>query len=131
MIWLLEYADLLAALLGIVGSAIFAWPLIRDASDRQEWETLLRVKPAPDSNDLDDWRKLRDNFIDERLGGYLGYRRTMLNGMGLLFLAFVLILISAAARHAKGSELQEVQRTGSVQLCSPPPRPITNSTCAG
>lgn len=106
MDWLLKFADLIAGLLGVAGSVVLGLPLIRDASDRRKWETLLRLKSRTDSNDpggydYDHWKKLRDDFIDERLGGYLSYRQAMAWGMMLLLLAFIFMLVATLVRHAE------------------------------
>ncbi|MEB3026020.1 hypothetical protein, partial [Parvimonas sp. M13] len=75
--WLVHAADWLSALFGLAAAVVLALPLLGELSGRREFDEVVRLKRtgravgprgSPASGEpLDD---VRDQLVDERLGGY-------------------------------------------------------------
>jgi hypothetical protein len=103
--WLLVYSDLIAGILGVAGSVVLGWPFISETADRRHWERLAAFKRRRSSGsdplgpaELEAYKNLRDQLIDDRLGQHQRYRRVTITGFGLLFLAFLFVTAASFER---------------------------------
>lgn len=97
---MLENADIIGGILGVVSAFLLGLPLLRDIHDRKRYSRLLEIlKRTSDTPGRDSaWRNVRDEFIDERLGNYLRYRTSTFVGFVFLLLAFIFILLASVGR---------------------------------
>lgn len=103
---LLSYADMIASLLGVIGSIVLAWPMVGELRDRRHWDRLgAFLRNRKKRNDAltpvaadEEARRLRDQMIDERLGEAERYRFISFFGFVFLMLAFLLLAVAALQR---------------------------------
>ena len=97
MEFLIHYADLISAALGLVGALALAWPAVAAIGARRRWETFsqLRSRSQSDPQALADLERLRDHVEEEQLGG----SRDALywNALGLILLVFSFAFLGLAA----------------------------------
>jgi len=95
---LLGLADLLSAFFGMASALMLGLPLLRDVTDRRQWDSFERMLSHDPSSWSQEDRTIRDLLIDERLGNHKAYRGKAIWGFGCLLIAFGLALIAAADR---------------------------------
>jgi len=103
---ILNNADLIAGVLGVLGSTVLAWPMVGELRDRRHWDRVgafFRKRTTPGEADRgvaapEEARRLRDQMIDERLGDAGRHRFISFFGFVLLLLAFLLLVVAALNR---------------------------------
>ena len=96
--WLKESADWISATLGLLSAAVFAWPGIAELARRRHMDALggvLRRQPRTPrrrafEDDRQDLEAIREDFRDERMGGYASARTTLTIAALLLLASFAL-----------------------------------------
>lgn len=106
LVWLVHSADWLSALFGLAAALVLAWPLVGELSGRREFDEVARLKRTgravgrgglPASGEpLDD---VRDQMVDERLGGYRSLLKTVLAGLTLLAISFAFAMLYALTKN--------------------------------
>lgn len=99
MSWIVSNSEVIAGILGVIGSFVLALPLLSETTDRKHWETLqdIRRRAAASSTEeqKQELRDVRDQFLDERLGDYERHRQFTVWGVFALGAAFVFLIIHA------------------------------------
>ena len=95
---LLAFADLLSAFFGMASALTLGLPLLRDVTDRRQWDTFERLMSRDPTSWSDEDRAIRDLLIAQRLGDHRPYRKKAIWGFGCLLAAFGFALIAAAER---------------------------------
>lgn len=94
----LAFADLVSALFGIASGLFLGLPLLRDLTDRRQWDTFEKMRTRDPSAWSEEDKAIRDLLIDQRLGDHRPYRTKAIWGFGCLFAAFGFALIAAIDR---------------------------------
>lgn len=99
--WVVLNADWLSAVFGLASALVFAWPVIMELSSRRQYDALMRMRResrAPTSSNSSEAQaldRLREQLVDERLGGYQPLLRKVFGALLLLAISFVLALVYA------------------------------------
>jgi hypothetical protein len=109
-IWrtVLFYSDLTSGALGILGSLFLAYPLLSEIADRRHWDLLTNFrrqqllsrgsKRPMTAEEIQAYRDIRDNLIDQRLGEHQKYRRFTLWGFFCLLGSFIFMSLASYER---------------------------------
>jgi hypothetical protein len=102
---LVVYSDLIGGVLGILGSVVLAIPFVSEATDRREWQLLIKFKRevlnashAPSPEEAEAHRQIRERIVDYRLGQYERFRMVTVWGFALLFGAFIFMTVASIER---------------------------------
>jgi len=104
--WLVANADWISAVLGLASALVFAWPVIQELSSRRQYDFLVRIRrenrlpDVIDKSEADALNRLREQLVDERLGGYVPLLRKVGLGLFLLSSSFLLALVYALNKSA-------------------------------
>lgn len=105
--WIAANAGWLSAISGLLSAFVLAWPLASELPKRRRHDVVLIVKrksieqkPKPSArpgfeDDSKDIETIEGEMTSDRMGGYHAAARTVIFGLGLLALSFLLALIAA------------------------------------
>ncbi len=87
------YLELVAGLAGALGSILLAYPSLTELRNRRLWDRLRTFQASKTVNAI-----LRNELIDDVLGGYRRHMLCTLGGGGLLLTGFLLLIASAIVK---------------------------------